>query len=62
MNIIIMMLDIQNYGCSGNLLCYHGVVLLLLLILLLFDRPRKSMITYKRYCAVSELLVHVGCV
>ena len=19
-------LDIQNYGCSGNLLCYHGVV------------------------------------
>jgi len=20
------MLDIQNYGCNGNLLCYHGVV------------------------------------
>jgi len=19
-------LDIQNYGCNGNLLCYHGVV------------------------------------
>jgi len=24
--IIIIMLDIQNYGCNGNLLCYHGVV------------------------------------
>ena len=22
-------LDIQNYGCDGNLLCYHGVVELL---------------------------------
>jgi len=34
-------LDIQNYGCNGNLLCYHGVVernriSLLLLLLLLF--------------------------
>ena len=19
-------IDIQNYGCNGNLLCYHGVV------------------------------------
>ena len=22
-------LDIQNYGCNGNLLCYHGALLLL---------------------------------
>ena len=28
-------LGIQNYGCNGNLLCYHGVVLLLLLLSLL---------------------------
>jgi len=25
-------LDIQNYGCNGNLRCYHGVLLLLLFI------------------------------
>ena len=26
-------LDIQNSGCNGSLLCYHGVVLLLLSLL-----------------------------
>jgi len=36
-------LDIQNYGCNSNLLCYHGIVLLLFLhfcmlfIIIFFD-------------------------
>ena len=23
-------LDIQNYGCNGNLLCYHGVIIIIM--------------------------------
>ena len=49
-------LDIQNYGCNGNLLCDHGVVERTLLLLL-----RPEWFGYRPHrCRVTPLLRDVG--
>ena len=42
-------LDIQNYGCNGNLLCYHGVM----------ERNRVVVIDYQLLTIITNIINNI---